>query len=280
LSFDIGRTRFGLCLVFIEDIARNVECQISNGKWKIPSSEAKTRVFGVKLRMESEANQIEQSLNRILAAVEKPNHKSWIEVFSALLLSFATLADAWCVYQSKVWMGVQRSQGSAANVEDEDASMNKLQAFQIRGLETTLFVRFAEAKGAGDERLARFLADRLSPSSKEALLAWWEANPRDNPNAPRTPFHMPQYKQPQLDEAAKHEQLAQEHQDLARQANRNADTYLLLTVVFTSVLFFGGISGTFESYRLRQSMLCVAFGLFLITFVVLTMMPIHWRGLF
>src|SRR5215510_297735 len=147
--------------------------------------------------MEAGVNQTEQTLNRILEAVEKPSHKSWVEIFSALLLSFATLADAWCVYQSKVWMGVQRSQGSAANAEDEDASMNKLQAFQIRGLETTLFVKFAEAKEAGKERLAMFLADRLSPSSKEALLAWWEANLHDKPNAPRTPFHMPQYKQPQ-----------------------------------------------------------------------------------
>jgi hypothetical protein len=230
--------------------------------------------------MEAGANQIDQTLNRILAAVEKSNHKSWVEIFSALLLSFATLADAWCVYQSKVWMGVQRSEGSAANVEDEDASISKLQAFQLRGLETTLFVKFAEAKSEGNERLAMFLADRLSPSSKEALLAWWETHPRDNPNAPRTPFHMPQYKQPLLEEAANHERLAKEHQVLAWQANRNADTYLLLTVIFTSVLFFGGISGAFESQRLRQIMLGLAAVLFLITLITLTQMPVHLRSLF
>jgi hypothetical protein len=48
LKFDIGRTRFGLRLIFIEDIVRNVKSQISNGKWKIPSAEAKTGAVGVK----------------------------------------------------------------------------------------------------------------------------------------------------------------------------------------------------------------------------------------
>ncbi|MGH9939703.1 MAG: hypothetical protein ACREAM_25970 [Blastocatellia bacterium] len=222
-------------------------------------------------------NQTEQKLNRILAAVEKTNRKGWVEIFSAVLLSVATMADAWCVFQSKVWMGVQRSAGSAANAEDEDASINKLQAFQIRGLETTLFVKFAEAKSEGNERLAEFLVDRLLPSTKAALLTWWETNPRENPDSPRTPFLMPEYKQPLLEEAARHERLAQEHKALARRANQNADTYLLLTVLFTSVLFFGGISGTFESRQLRQIMLGVAFALFLVTLATLTTLPVHWR---
>src|SRR5262249_2898935 len=106
-------------------------------------------------RMETDAdNHTEQTLNRILAAVESQKTRGWIEIFSVILLSLATMADAWCVFQSKVWMGLQRSQNSAASAEDEAATINKLQAFQIRGLETTVFVKFAEAKSEGNEQLA------------------------------------------------------------------------------------------------------------------------------
>jgi hypothetical protein len=43
------------------------------------------------------------------------------------------------------------------------------------------------------------------------------------------------------------------------------------------VLFFGGIAGTFESDRLRRTVLGIALALFLVTFSVLVTMPVAWR---
>jgi hypothetical protein len=69
---------------------------------------------------------------------------------------------------------------------------------------------------------------------------------------------MAEYAQPER-EAADEEQ-ARIMTD-AQQANRASDNYVLLTVRFAAVLFFGGIVSTFESRRLRTSVFLLAVAL-------------------
>ncbi len=110
-----------------------------------------------------------------------------------------------------------------------------------------MFIKFFEAKQAGNEKLAQFYADRLPSQAKLALLAWWNTNPLDNSRAPSTPFDMDEYKKLQLDSISKaDEQQAATIGEKAGAAGRNSDTYVLLTVLFASVLFFGGVGNTFE----------------------------------
>ena len=49
---------------------------------------------------------------------------------------------------------------------------------------------------------------------------------------------------------------------------------MLLTVAFTSVLFFGGIAGSFRSRRLRIAFFFIALLLFVATVAALGTMPI------
>ena len=60
----------------------------------------------------------------------------------------------------------------------------------------------------------------------------------------------------------------------AAEARGYSDDYVLLTVVFASVLFFGGIARAFDSRRLRVVLAALAMLLFLCTLVALTTMPI------
>jgi hypothetical protein len=60
----------------------------------------------------------------------------------------------------------------------------------------------------------------------------------------------------------------------SREARRCSDDYVLLTVIFASVLFFGGIARAFDSRRLRIILAALAVLLFLGTLVALTTMPI------
>jgi hypothetical protein len=219
----------------------------------------------------------EQVLERILAALEKQHRKGWVEVACAIILSLATMSSAWCAYQSKLWGGVQGARGGAAGDAVQKASENRLLAGEIRGVEAAIFVRYIDAKIEGKDEVADFLASRLLPDTLEALIAWWKLNPREsNSTAPRSPFLMPQYKQKQMEEAKQQEQLAAGLSVEARGAGRNSDTYVLLTVLFASVLFFGGIAGTFESSTLRRTVLTISLALFLVTFSVLVTMPIAW----
>jgi hypothetical protein len=218
----------------------------------------------------------EQLLGRILAALEKQHRKGWVEVACAIVLALTTMSSAWCAYQSKLWSGVQGSQGGAAGDAVQKAAENRLLAGEIRAMEAAIFVRFVDTKIEGKDQVADFLVSRLLPDTREALAAWWAMKPLTNREAPRTPFLMPQYKQKQTEEAKQQEQRAAELNAEARAAGRNSDTYVLLTVLFASVLFFGGIAGTFESDRLRRTVLAIALALFLVTFSVLMTMPISW----
>jgi hypothetical protein len=84
---------------------------------------------------------------------------------------------------------------------------------------------------------------------------------------------MAEYVQPELNEANRLGELSAQEYTVAQQANRTSDTYVLLTVLFASVLFFGGIAGTIGSRRLRIAIVSVALALFLVTMIFLATMP-------
>jgi hypothetical protein len=122
--------------------------------------------------------------------------------------------------------------------------------------------------------MASLLLARLRPESKKAFEAWLKTDPFNNPAAPSGPFKMAEYVQPELEEAKRQdERFAQEHA-AAQKANETSDTYVLLTVLFASVLFFGGIAGTLASRRLRLMILAISLALFVVTLVFLATMPI------
>ena len=68
---------------------------------------------------------------------------------------------------------------------------------------------------------------------------------------------MPEYKLPQQAEAQRLEAQAAQLSDQADQANEQSDQYVLLTVIFAMVLFFGGISGKFQWRVIDLAMLAL-----------------------
>lgn len=71
------------------------------------------------------------------------------------------------------------------------------------------------------------------------------------------PPHRKTVREPVSETAPVKRQEGQSAQEYARamQANQTSDTYVLLTVLFASVLFFGGIAGTVDSRRCRISIM-------------------------
>jgi hypothetical protein len=97
-----------------------------------------------------------------------------------------------------------------------------------------------------------------------------------NTNAPRSPLDMPQYVQPQLQAAQRLQSESAAMHEAAERSNTLSDTYVLLTVLFAAVLFFGGISGTLsnDARRLRWTMQVLALLLFVGISLYLLTMPI------
>jgi hypothetical protein len=213
-------------------------------------------------------------LERILRAVEKDGRKRWVEIASAIVLSLATTASAWCAYQATRWSGVQTFRLAAANKASRDAATANLAAMQARSLDSTMIISFLEARTHGDKELENLLFERFRPETKTAIVAWLKTDPLHNPKAPLSPFVMDEYVQPELEEAKKGSELFEEKHSEAQLANHTSDTYVLQTVLFASVLFFGGICGTFDSYRLRVCTLGISMTLLSFTLIALATMPV------
>ena len=223
---------------------------------------------------EQETQDTPALLQRSLSFIERDARGRRLEIASAVLLGLATLSSAWCAYQATLWSGVQTFRLAAAGRASRESMQQVLTANQVRTLDHQMFMSYLDARGRGDEKLSEFLRLRFRPEARAALDAWLQTDPFNNPQAPLRPFQMTEYAQPELQAARNADEEQTRKMKDAQQANESSDTYVLLTVLFTSVLFFGGISGTFQSERLTGITLVIAAALFVVTLIALGTMPI------
>jgi hypothetical protein len=169
-----------------------------------------------------------------------------VELLSAIMLSLATIATAWSGYQSARWGGERTRRAAEASAAIVKTGQFANLAEQKAGLHVNLFGQWAAAVSTGNQALADFLFDRFPEPLKTATVAWRATQPLTNPSAPATPFEMPEYALAENAEAQRWEAISAAESDAAEHANDISDRYLLFTIIFASVLFFGGISGKFR----------------------------------
>lgn len=200
--------------------------------------------------------------------------QQWIEIISAVLISLATVASAWCAYQSALWGGEEAISYNAAGAARTESVRYSNQALQLTTIDVTMFTEFAAAYSNEDEFLFDFLMNRFRPEMKAAVDAWIATEPLINPDAPTSPFAMAEYQSEAQDEADRLLAEVDRHLEEARQNDARADNYILLTVIFASVLFFGGMSTEFKSLKIRIALVAFSTLTFLITLVIVVSFPI------
>jgi hypothetical protein len=213
-------------------------------------------------------------LQRLLKAVEPAKPRQGFEIACAIVLALTTTASAWCAYQSKLWGGAQMARANAAVRASREGAVNSLAAMQARAFDASMFITYMQARLETNTAMEAFLAKRFRPEMKPAVEAWLKLDPLNNPAAPPSPFQMAEYALKETAEVARQEELAAKAMAASREARRCSDDYVLLTVVFASVLFFGGIARAFDSRPLRIVLAALAVLLFLATLIALTSMPI------
>ena len=213
-------------------------------------------------------------LQRILNAVAPAKPRHGFEIACAIILALATTGSAWCAYQSKLWGGAQMARGNAAVRASREGAVNSLAALQARAFDASMFIAFMQARLERNNALEAFLGQRFRPEMKVAVEAWLKLDPVNDPTAPPSPFRMAEYAQAETAEVARQADLAAKALASAGEARGISDNYVLLTVVFASVLFFGGIARAFNSRPLRTVLAALAVLLFLGTLVALSTMPI------
>jgi hypothetical protein len=195
------------------------------------------------------------------------------EIWAATLMSLATVATAWCAYQSAEWGGEQSFMLGESMRAGRAASLQESLAMQRMSLDASLFMEWIGAVATENEPLQNFYLERFRPGMRVAVDAWLASDPRNNPDAPPHPFVLPEYQLAEDSIAAAEAARAEDTWKTARVYDERADRYVLLTVVFASVLFFAGISEKFEHDGVRLGILVMGTMLFTGAFGLMLTFP-------
>jgi len=197
------------------------------------------------------------------------------EIVATVLLSAATVLTAWSAFQATKWSGLQAiafSQASATRTESVRASTS---AGQQSVADVSVFTAWLTATDQGQTRLAHLLAERFRGELKVAFEAWEATDPLKNPAAPATPFAMPEYRSASARRATELQALASKQFREAIGANQRSDNYVLMTVLFAVVLFFGAVSTRFEPLPIQNALLYVAAVVFVASVAITATFPIR-----
>lgn len=197
-----------------------------------------------------------------------------IEIASTILLALATIATAWSGYQSARWGGEQTDHSVRAATAIVRVGKFANLAEQKNNLHISLFGQYAEAVSMDNLRFANSLLSRFPEPLKAATIAWEQTQPWTSSSAPATPFELPEYVLDETRQAEHWEQFSAAEAEAANEASEISDRYLLFTIIFASVLFFGGVSGKFGWQPLDLTVLVLGTIGFAIGLVILFTSPI------
>jgi hypothetical protein len=190
-----------------------------------------------------------------------------LEVGATVLLAVATVATAWAAYQSRQWTGEQ-SQGYSHATASRIA-VNRTSALANRQvqIDVATFIEWVDAHAEHRGALDAFYRARFRNEFKRAFAAWLATKPFTDKAAPKTPFEMPQYRLKTAEQADRIEATAAADSQKAKDANQNADNYMLAVVLFASSVFFAGISTKLQTSTARIILLTLGWALFLGTVI-------------
>jgi hypothetical protein len=200
-----------------------------------------------------------------------------VELVATVLLALATVATAWSGYQSTRWNGEQAKAGARANALRIESTKAAGLANTETEIDVATFTQWVNAYAQKQTALTDFYFKRFRKEFRPAVDAWVATRPLKNPNAPLTPFAMPQYK---LEARAKSQRLEAQAEVFAAQARRNiqrASNYVLGAVLFASALFFAGMSTKLTSPKLRVALLSIGCAVFLLTALWIATSPVTVR---
>jgi hypothetical protein len=205
----------------------------------------------------------EAVLEELVSRLQGGEFARWIDLASAVLLAVAVVFSAFSAWQATLWGGVQATSYAEASSKRLQSNAALTTALTEISYDATSFALGAAEYFRGDEEAVQFFVERLFREEfKPAVEVWLATEPLKNPEAPKTPFLLPEYKNANQEKSERLQEEAEAKFEEGKDANKNGDDYILATVLFASVLFFAGITTKFKSPRVRVFSLVVAVAAF------------------
>ena len=177
-----------------------------------------------------------------------------LSVIEAILLAIVALLAAYTGYASAKWSTESSVRLAGASAARTEANRAALDAEDTKNFDSTTFSAWFTAYVAGNSTAETVAERRFRPAFKVAFDAWLATQPFTNSSAPPGPTYMPEYKQPQLAQAAALDKRAGTLYALGVQAGANSDNYVRDTIYLATILFLIGISGHFRFFRIRLAL--------------------------
>ncbi len=206
---------------------------------------------------ESAASQLGRALDDL---AQRFDQRDWVELAATVVLSLAVLVAAWSAYQASLWGGVQSANASQytghLTESSEVATLITAQMESDSQAMSTWLVMAAE----GNERGMQILEERFEGTLRPAFDAWM-AGSTGGDIPPGLPQDLPEYVEgfdELLEVKSFHVTNAAVAAEAAADANRTGDSFVLVTVILASVLFFAGVGTKLKGQAMRITMLVVA----------------------
>jgi hypothetical protein len=200
-----------------------------------------------------------------------------ITIAEAVLLSIVALLAAWSGYAAAKWSTESRVDLARASALRTEANRAQGEAIALRNFDSSTFEAWFSAYIAKNPAAMRLAEHRFRPAFAVAFDAWRATNPETNPDAPKGPTYMPQYREPELARATALDRRADEAFTEGEHSGATADKYIRLTVVLATILFLVGISTHFPLRGVRYGLIGVGAALLVLSVAQLASLPIPPR---
>jgi hypothetical protein len=191
-------------------------------------------------------------------AREKRRWEEIIEIAEVVVLAVAAIATAWSGYQAARGDGEQSVLYSEASVYRVEANTAATSGQQRLAADGAMFSAWLQARAADDPALQAMLVRRFSPEYRAAFTAWLATEPFTNPDAPPGPGYLPEYHNPQMEQATQLNEKAAGLEEEGTHARHTAEKYVSATVLFALVLFLVAVGQRFRLRGVRLAVLAIA----------------------
>jgi hypothetical protein len=216
----------------------------------------------------------EQDKERGEGPVSEPKGRErWLTITEATLLAVVAVLAAWSGFASAKWSTHSSLDLAKASAARTEANRAAYEAANLKSFDSTMFDAWFTAYVAHNKAAMRVAEERFRPVYLTAFKAWLVTDPFHNPNAPKGPGYMPQYKLPEVTLSNALDSKANTYYALGEQAGSNADGYVRTTVYLATVLFLVGISGHFKVRAARIGLISIAGVILVFSVVSLILAP-------
>ena len=199
--------------------------------------------------------------------------RKWSELWETVILSVATLVTAWAGYQAGQWNGLQTELNVQAHTLQLQSGVLDGRGGQMQLIDLAAFANWADATADGNTVKARLHAAQFREEFRVAFVAWLATDPLSDPDAPGTPFEMPEYRLRLLDEASRLSLEAETLNISAVEAGQISNQYTLSVVILAGALLLAGLAGRFEWEELRAIVVVIALLILVGTIMVVIWLP-------